>query len=86
MQATIGYNARLQLASLDYLKGATHLLNLTYNYNQTVGGNTVNNGQIQSITDTRGNAFSTSYTYDALGRLALVQTVDLTSANTWKLG
>jgi YD repeat-containing protein len=30
----------------------------------------VNNGQIQGITDARGAAFSTSYTYDALGRLS----------------
>lgn len=85
VQATIGYNARFQLGALDYKLGSTDLLNLTYNYNQTVGGNTVNNGQIQGITDTRGNAFSTSYTYDVLGRLAQGQTLDLTSANTWKL-
>jgi len=86
VQATIGYNARFQLGALDYKLGATDLLNLTYNYNQTVGGNTVNNGQIQGVTDTRGNAFSTSYTYDALGRLSQGQTLDLTAANTWKLG
>jgi len=86
VQATIGYNSRLQLGTLDYKLGATDLLNLTYNYNQTVGGNTVNNGQIQGITDTRGNAFSTSYTYDALGRLSQGQTLDLTAVNTWKIG
>ncbi len=86
VQATIGYDPRLQLASLDYAKGTTDLLNLTYNYTQTVNGNPVNNGQIQRVTDTRGDAYSTSYTYDALGRLAQGQTLNLTSANTWKLG
>ncbi|MFY9561302.1 MAG: RHS repeat-associated core domain-containing protein [Terriglobales bacterium] len=86
VQATIGYNARFQLASLDYAKGSTDLLNLTYNYTQTVNGNPVNNGQIQGVTDTRGNSYSTSYTYDALGRLSQGQTLNLTAANTWKLG
>jgi RHS repeat-associated protein len=74
------------LASLDYARGTTDLLNLTYNYNQTYNGNTVNNGQIQGVTDARGNAFSTSYTYDQLGRLLLGKTLDLTAANTWELG
>ncbi len=83
--ATVGYNARLQLSSLDYAKGATDLLNLTYNYDQNVAGNIVNNGQIQGIADTRGNAYSTSYTYDALGRMVQGQTLDLAAANTWKL-
>lgn len=83
--AALGYNARLQLSTLDYTKGATDLLNLTYNYNQTVNGQTVNNGQIQGITDTRGVAFSTSYAYDGLGRLQQAQTLNLTAANTWNL-
>ena len=64
----------------------SHRPNLNYNYNQTVGGQTVNNGQIQGITDTRGAAFSESFTYDGLGRLIQGQTNDLTAANTWKLG
>jgi len=84
--AALGYNNRLQVSTLDYAKGTTDLLNLTYNYNQTYNGQTVNNGQIQGMTDTRGNAFSTSYLYDALGRLTQGQTADLTSPNTWKLG
>src|SRR5262249_42859328 len=62
--------------------GANTLLGLTYNYNDA---NNHNNGQIQSITDSRGAAFSTSYSYDSLGRLQQAQTNDLTAANTWRL-
>lgn len=83
--ATLGYNARLQLTTLDYAKGSTDLLNLTYAYNQTANSQSVNNGQIQGITDTRGDAFSTNYSYDTLGRLAQAQTLSLTATNTWKL-
>jgi YD repeat-containing protein len=79
VQASFGYNDHLQLASLAYTSGSNTLLNLTYNYGAA------NNGQIQGITDSRGAAFSTSYTYDATGRLSQAQTNDLTSANTWKL-
>lgn len=79
VQASFGYNDHLQLASLAYTSGSNTLLSLAYNYG------TANNGQIQGITDNRGVAFSTSYTYDPLGRLSQAQTTDLTSANTWKL-
>jgi RHS repeat-associated protein len=57
-------------------------LNLTYNY---LDAGNYNNGQIQSVTDSRGAAFSTSYSYDSLGRLQQAQTNDLTAANTWRL-
>lgn len=65
--AAFGYNDHLQLSSLNYTNAAGALLNLTYNYNDAAGRN---NGQIQSITDARGAAFSTSYSYDGLGRLS----------------
>jgi RHS repeat-associated protein len=80
--AAFGYNDHLQLSSLSYTSGSNTLLNLTYNY-ADVNGN--NNGQIQGITDSRGAAYSTTYNYDPLGRLAQAQTNDLSSANTWKL-
>lgn len=73
------YNDHLRLASLSYTSGSSTLLNLTYGY----GIN--DNGQIASITDSRGAAYSTTYTYDALSRLATAQTNDLTAANTWCL-
>ncbi len=82
VQASFGYNDHLQPASLSYTSGATALLNLSYNY---LDSNGHNNGQIQSITDSRGTAFSTSYSYDSLGRLQQAQTNDLTAANTWRL-
>lgn len=82
VQASFGYNDHLQLSSLSYVSGANTLLNLTYGYADTNGNN---NGQIQGITDTRGAAFSTAYTYDGLGRLSQAQTNDLTATNTWRL-
>jgi RHS repeat-associated protein len=82
VQASFGYNDHLQVASLSYTSGATTLLNLSYNY---LDSNSHNNGQIQSIADSRGTAFSTTYTYDLLGRLQQAQTNDLTAANTWRL-
>lgn len=82
VQASFGYNDHLQLASLGYVSGTNSLLSLSYNY---LDANGHNNGQIQSITDARGPAFSTSYSYDLLDRLQQAQTNDLTAANTWKL-
>lgn len=79
VQASFSYNDHLQLASLAYSSSSNTLLSLSYNY----GGS--NNGQIQGITDSRGSAYSTSYTYDELGRLSQAKTSDLTSANTWNL-
>jgi RHS repeat-associated protein len=54
-------------------------MNLTYNYGS------VNNGQIQGITDNINPSQSTSYFYDELGRLKTAQTTDLVSPGTWKL-
>jgi RHS repeat-associated protein len=82
VQASFGYNDHLQLSSLSYTSGSNTLLNLAYNYLDTNGHNT---GQIQSITDSRGTAYSTSYTYDPLGRLQQAETGDLVSPNTWRL-
>jgi RHS repeat-associated protein len=76
------YNDHLQMSSLSYGLNGTSLLNLSYNYLDAQGHN---NGQIQGITDARGDAFSTLYSYDPLGRLIHAQTKDLTSANTWNL-
>jgi RHS repeat-associated protein len=77
-----GYNDHLQMSSLAYTEGSNTLLNLGYSYSDANGDN---NGKIQGITDVRGPAFSTSYTYDVLGRLSQAQTVDLSAANTWQL-
>jgi RHS repeat-associated protein len=79
--ASFGYNDHLQLSTLKYSLNAGDLLNLTYNYQDAQGHN---NGQIQGITDTRGAAFSTSYSYDGLGRLQQAQTNDLTAPGTWR--
>ncbi|HKW75484.1 MAG TPA: RHS repeat-associated core domain-containing protein [Terriglobales bacterium] len=77
-----GYNDHLQMSSLAYVAGSNTLLNLAYSYTDANGHN---NGKIQGITDSRGPAFSTSYAYDALGRLSQAQTQDLISPNTWNL-
>lgn len=82
VQAALGYNDHLQLTSLSYTQGTTSLLGLTYNYTDSSGHN---NGQVQGVSDSRGAAFSTSYTYDAWSRLSTAKTNDLTSANTWAL-
>ncbi|MGH9568925.1 MAG: RHS repeat-associated core domain-containing protein, partial [Candidatus Angelobacter sp.] len=79
---TFQYNDHLQMSSLNYALGASTLLNLSYNY---LDANGHNNGQIQSITDSRGDAYSTLFTYDPLGRLIQGQTRNLTAANTWNL-
>jgi RHS repeat-associated protein len=79
MTAAYSYNSRLQPASLVSGSSTTPVLNLTYNYGSQ------NNGQIQGITDGITPSQSVSYSYDELGRLAMAQTNDLTSPNTWKL-
>ncbi len=76
------YNDHLQMSSLNYSLNGASLLNLSYNYLDAQGHN---NGQIQAITDSRGDPYSTLFTYDPLGRLIQGQTKDLTSANTWNL-
>lgn len=64
--AIYGYSAeRLQLNSLKYTKGTSTLFHLTYGYTQGGG----NNGQIASITDNVDPTRSSSYAYDAPGRL-----------------
>src|SRR5262249_2999806 len=79
---SFGYNNRLQMTSLQYGKPApaTPLLSLSYLY-----GGATNNGQIQGITDNLDATRSTSYQYDARGRLRMAQTVNLTSPNSWQL-
>lgn len=79
VQGSFGYNDRLQISSLSYSAGSTSLLNLSYSYGTNA------NGQISGITDARGAAYSTTYSYDPLGRIARAQTNDLGSANTWCL-
>jgi RHS repeat-associated protein len=80
VQGTFTYNPRLQLESLKYQKDTTDLLHVSYGYGSG------NNGQIRSITNQLNSDLSTSYSYDALGRLKEAQTASLTAANTWKLG
>ena len=69
VQASFGYNDRLQLASLAYAKVTQPLLNLAYGYSQGGG----NSGQITSITDGVDSTRSTTYTYDAWARLKTAQ-------------
>lgn len=83
VQETIGYNSRLQLASLAYSSGSTSLLNLTYNYTSTATPG--NNGQIQSITDAVDPGRSESLTYDAWNRLKTAQTTGSTNFPAWGL-
>jgi RHS repeat-associated protein len=77
-----GFNSQLQTSSILFSAAApaTPLFSLSYNY-----GDGTDNGQIRGITDNVVSARSTSYQYDQLGRLQTGQTVDLQSANTWKL-
>ena len=80
MSGQYGYNSSLQLTAIQYGNNAGSILDLAYSY-----GGAANNGQIQGITDNLSSARSTSYVYDELGRLQVAQTVDQTSAGTWKL-
>jgi RHS repeat-associated protein len=80
MSGTYGYNNQLQLASIQYGNVAGQLMNIAYSY-----GGAADNGQIQSITDNVDPTHSTSYVYDGLGRLQQAQTLDQTSASSWKL-
>jgi RHS repeat-associated protein len=77
-----GYNAQLQLSSIQYgaAAPAAPLLSLNYLY-----GDGLDNGQIQGITDNVVAERSTSYKYDPLGQLVMAQTTDLAKPNTWKL-
>lgn len=79
VQATMGYNARLQLQSLAYAQGAQQLLNLTYGYG------TGNNGQIQSITDGVDAGRTVNYTYDAWARLKTAVTTGSVNYPAWGL-
>jgi len=74
------YNSQLQLSSIQSSLSGTQLMNLAYSYG---GGG--DNGQISGIVDAVSPAQSTAYFYDELGRIKIAQTVDVTSANTWKL-
>ncbi|MGZ3610027.1 MAG: hypothetical protein ACXVBU_08180, partial [Ktedonobacteraceae bacterium] len=74
------YNNQLQLAARVYSTAAGPLLSLAYNY-----GGAQDSGQILGITDNVISSRSTSYVYDALGRLVTAGTNDLTAANTWQL-
>jgi RHS repeat-associated protein len=80
MSGQYAYNSRLQLAAITYGNSTGSILDLAYSY-----GGVGNNGQIQSVTDNLSSARSTNYGYDELSRLQSAQTVDQTSAGTWKL-
>jgi RHS repeat-associated protein len=85
VQGCFGYNDHLQVASIRYATGAsncaggTSLLDLTYSYNQIVGGNTVNNGQLQQVTDNLASVRTMNYSYDAVRRLIQASTTDQTN-------
>jgi RHS repeat-associated protein len=85
VQATIGYNARLQLSSVQYVSGGTTMLGLTYSYNQALNGANVNNGQITQITDATQPGRDVTYTYDQLARLKTAVTAGSTSYPQWGL-
>jgi len=78
--ATYSYAAnRSQLASLSYAKGAQTLFSLNYWYQQDStncpnGNNLGNNNQIQCVTDGVDSGRTTSYGYDAVGRLSTAVT------------
>lgn len=74
------YNKQQQLNSIQYGSSTAALMDLSYNY-----GGASDNGQILGITDNLVSARSTSYVYDALGRLQQAQTLDQGSPNTWNL-
>lgn len=85
VQAAVGYNARLQLASLSYTKQTSKLLELAYSYAAPNGGN---NGQITGITDTTGTAEAgrtVNYTYDAWLRLKTAVTTGSSAYPQWGL-
>jgi RHS repeat-associated protein len=78
---TIGYSPdRLQLTSLSYVGGTT-VFSTTYSHTQNSG----NNGQITGITDAYDAGRSSSYTYDALGRLVTAGTSGSTKYPKWGL-
>ncbi len=77
VQGSMGYNARLQLATLAYSSGATTLFSLAYNYG------TGNNGQIQSISDNMDGTRTTTYTYDAWARLKMASNTQWTVTETY---
>jgi RHS repeat-associated protein len=80
VQASFGYNARMQLASLGYTKSGTTLLGLAYSYVAPNGGN---NGQIASITDSVDSTRSTTFTYDAWLRLKQASNSQWTVTETY---
>ncbi|HKW75803.1 MAG TPA: RHS repeat-associated core domain-containing protein, partial [Terriglobales bacterium] len=79
-QATFTYNAQLQVASILYGSSTSPILSLSYDW-----GGATDDGVLMEVTDNANSARSTSYSYDQLRRLVQAQTVDLASANTWKL-
>jgi len=79
IQASVGYNSRMQLQSLAYSTGSTSILNLAYGYATPNGSN---NGQIASVTDstdTQKAGRTATYTYDAWARLKTMLTNGSTS-------
>jgi RHS repeat-associated protein len=80
VQATFGYNARMQLASLGYTRSGATLLGLAYSYVAPNGGN---NGQIASITDSVDSTRSTTFTYDAWSRLKQASNSQWTVTETY---
>jgi RHS repeat-associated protein len=85
VQANIGYGPRLQLSSLRYSHAGADMLNLAYSYNQVVGGQNVNNGQITQITDSTQPGRTVNYTYDPLSRIQTTSTAGSAAYPRWGL-
>lgn len=79
MTGSYSYNSQMQLSSI-LVQNVSPVMSLSYTY-----GGAQDNGRIQGITDNLNSARTTSYTYDELLGLKTAQTLDLTSANTWRL-
>jgi RHS repeat-associated protein len=90
VNSTFGFSPdRLQMTSLNYIKGTQTLFGLNYFYQQDSTncptGAAANNGQIQCINDLVDSGRNAAYTYDTLGRLAGAFTQGSASYPLWNL-
>jgi len=90
VNAIFGFSAdRLQMTSLNYIKGTQTLFGLNYLYKQDSTncptGATVNNGQIQCINDVVDSGRNAAYIYDSLGRLSSASTKGSSGYPLWSL-
>jgi len=90
VNAAFGYSPdRLQMTSVNYVKGTQTLFGLNYFYKQDSTncptGATVNNGQIQCISDLVDSGRNAAYIYDSLGRLSNASTKGSAGYPLWNL-